>query len=173
MSEPDIAVAARPPAPEPAGRAGIDWLAWLGPYLGLALVVALFSYLTWQRGQLDNFLSLDNLRMIVVHSSIGAAVAIDGHEPIVVADGVVSGIAGRTQQGPQVDLVLARMEIGQGARRPRLLREGEDIRLVAAAQESDPGDMWILAAGLARAIPLLQCPLNLCDGHIHDICLLS
>src|SRR5262249_39093415 len=60
----------------PVGRGGIDWLTWLGPYLGLALVVALFSYLTWQRGELWNFLSLDNLRLIVVHSSIGAAVAI-------------------------------------------------------------------------------------------------
>jgi ribose transport system permease protein len=76
VSEPETAVSTRPPAPEPVGRIGIDWLTWLGPYLGLALVVALFSYLTWLRGDLKYFLSLNNLQLIVVHSSVGAAVAI-------------------------------------------------------------------------------------------------
>jgi ribose transport system permease protein len=77
-------------APElvPRGRwRAADWLSWLGPYLGLLAVIALFSYLLWQRDQLDRFLSLSNLKLVTVHAAIVAAVAV-GMTLIMISGGI-------------------------------------------------------------------------------------
>lgn len=49
------------------------WLSALGPFLGLALVIAIFSLLTWWNGTLDDFLVLENFRLILTHTTIIAA----------------------------------------------------------------------------------------------------
>ena len=52
-------------------------LEWLGPYLGLLLIVALFTFLLWWKGEpVDRFLSVDNFRYIAVHAAIPATVAL-------------------------------------------------------------------------------------------------
>lgn len=49
-------------------------LKYAGPYLGLALVVIIFSLLTWWKGTLDDFLSVSNFKLILTHATIiGAA----------------------------------------------------------------------------------------------------
>ncbi len=73
--------------PAPADRGLGAWLTWLGPYLGLVVVVALFSYLTWERGVLHRFLSLENFQLIVVHAAVVGAVAV-GMTLIMVSGGI-------------------------------------------------------------------------------------
>jgi ribose transport system permease protein len=73
--------------PDPATRRFAEVLSLLGPYLGLFLVIALFSVLLWQRGQLDRFLSLSNWKLITVHASIVAAVAV-GMTLIMISGGI-------------------------------------------------------------------------------------
>ena len=58
-----------------AGRRLADWLSLVGPYLGLLLVIALFSYLTWEQGRLKHFFSLENLKLVTVHASVTATAA--------------------------------------------------------------------------------------------------
>ena len=72
--------------PGPARRR-IDWLTLAGPYLGLGLVVALFAGLTWERGRLHTFLSLDNLRLITLHAAVIATVAL-GMTVIMISGGI-------------------------------------------------------------------------------------
>jgi ribose transport system permease protein len=72
--------------PRPARRSA-DVLAFLGPYLGLLVVITFFSLVLWQRGQLERFLSLSNLKLITVHASITAAVAV-GMTLIMVSGGI-------------------------------------------------------------------------------------
>jgi ribose transport system permease protein len=62
-------------------------LAFLGPYVGLVLVLALFSYFTWQAGALHRFLSLDNFRLVAVHAAIPATVAL-GMTMIMISGGI-------------------------------------------------------------------------------------
>ncbi len=80
-----------PPVPEQTpprlARRSADVLTFLGPYLGLLVVVGFFSLIMWQRGQLDRFLSLSNLKLITVHASITAAVAV-GMTLIMVSGGI-------------------------------------------------------------------------------------
>jgi len=80
-----------PPVPdEAASRASwrlADVLALVGPYLGLLLVIAFFSFLLWRRDQLDRFLSLGNFKLITVHASIVAAVAV-GMTLIMISGGI-------------------------------------------------------------------------------------
>jgi ribose transport system permease protein len=64
-----------------------DRLSFLGPYIGLILVVALFSYFTWQRGALHLFLSLDNFKLVAVHAAIPATVAL-GMTMIMISGGI-------------------------------------------------------------------------------------
>ena len=76
--------------PETAARSrwrALDGLALLGPYLGLLVVVAIFSYLLWERDQLDRFLSLSNLKLVTVHAAIVAAVAV-GMTLIMISGGI-------------------------------------------------------------------------------------
>jgi len=67
----------------------VDWLTVAGPYLGLALVVALFSVLIGVKDEqrLETFLSLANLRLVTVHASVIAAVAI-GMTLIMISGGI-------------------------------------------------------------------------------------
>jgi ribose transport system permease protein len=53
----------------------------------LILVVGLFSYLTWRRGTLDLFLSIDNLKLMALHSAIPATVAL-GMTMIMISGGI-------------------------------------------------------------------------------------
>jgi ribose transport system permease protein len=69
------------------GRRLADWLSLVGPYLGLLLVVALFSFLTWQQDQLETFLNLGNLKLITVHASVTATVAL-GMTLIMISGGI-------------------------------------------------------------------------------------
>jgi ribose transport system permease protein len=78
MSEPTVTAA---PGRRP------EWLSALGPYLGLALVVALFSMLLWQRGELHTFWRLDTLQLVAVHAAIMAAVAV-GMTLIMISGGI-------------------------------------------------------------------------------------
>jgi ribose transport system permease protein len=64
-----------------------DLLAILGPYVGLLLVIAFFSYLTWRRGRLDLFLSAGNLKLMAVHAAIPATVAL-GMTMIMISGGI-------------------------------------------------------------------------------------
>jgi ribose transport system permease protein len=81
--------------PEPARRSGRSWrfvdvLSLLGPYLGLALVVGIFSVLlAWKSGRygLEIFLSLGNLKVMLVHASVPAAVAL-GMTMIMISGGI-------------------------------------------------------------------------------------
>jgi ribose/xylose/arabinose/galactoside ABC-type transport system permease subunit len=78
---------AAPQAPAPRAGSPVEWLALAGPYLSLLLVVGVFAYLTWERGRLASFLSLSNLRLIVVHASVIGAVAV-GMTLIMVSGGI-------------------------------------------------------------------------------------
>jgi ribose transport system permease protein len=64
-----------------------NWLSALGPYLGLAVVVGLFSLLLWERGELHTFWRLDTLQLVAVHASIMAAVAV-GMTLIMISGGI-------------------------------------------------------------------------------------
>jgi ribose transport system permease protein len=77
----------RAPEAAPAWRPGWGWLGALGPYLGLALIVGLFSYLTWLQYKLDTFLSLDNLRLIALHAAVTAAIGL-GMTLIMISGGI-------------------------------------------------------------------------------------
>lgn len=70
-------------------RSRIDWLTLAGPYLGLVLVVALFSLLMGLKDErrLESFLSLGNLRLVTVHACVIAAVAV-GMTLIMVSGGI-------------------------------------------------------------------------------------
>lgn len=73
--------------PLPAARRRLNWLTILGPYLGLLLVVAVFGYLTWQEGRAQIFLSLGNLRLVTLHATVTAAVAV-GMTLIMISGGI-------------------------------------------------------------------------------------
>jgi ribose transport system permease protein len=64
-----------------------DRLSFLGPYLGLILVAAFFSYFTWQQGELRLFLSVDNFKLVAVHAAIPATVAL-GMTMIMISGGI-------------------------------------------------------------------------------------
>lgn len=65
----------------------LDRLTFLGPYIGLLVVIVIFSVLTWQRGRLDTFLSFYNFRLIAVHAAVTAAVAV-GMTLIMISGGI-------------------------------------------------------------------------------------
>jgi ribose transport system permease protein len=70
--------------------AGTQLLSLAGPYLGLLLVIVLFSLLIRHyKGvkELQDFLSLGNLKLIVVHASVMAAVAL-GMTIIMISGGI-------------------------------------------------------------------------------------
>jgi ribose transport system permease protein len=67
-----------------------DLLSYAGPYLGLILVIGLFSVLilaSGGRAKLDLFLSLNNLKLVTVHAAIPAAVAL-GMTVIMISGGI-------------------------------------------------------------------------------------
>ncbi|HMP17062.1 MAG TPA: hypothetical protein PKD72_08580, partial [Gemmatales bacterium] len=49
-----------------------SWIRLLGPFLGLFVVIAVFSLLTWWKGTLGDFLSTDNFNLILPHATITA-----------------------------------------------------------------------------------------------------
>jgi ribose transport system permease protein len=66
------------------------FLSFAGPYVGLLLVIVLFSFLIWahdpERG-LKVFLSLNNLKLMTVHAAVTAAVAL-GMTIIMISGGI-------------------------------------------------------------------------------------
>jgi ribose transport system permease protein len=76
-----------PVSPQAARGRRVDLLSLVGPYLGLAVVIALFSLLTWRRGVLDSFLSPGNLKLVAVHAAIPATVAL-GMTMIMISGGI-------------------------------------------------------------------------------------
>jgi ribose transport system permease protein len=80
------------PGPPAESFAAAPWrwdavLSALGPYLGLVLVIAVFSYFTWDQGKLRNFLSLTNLKVITVHAAVTATVAL-GMTLVMISGGI-------------------------------------------------------------------------------------
>lgn len=71
----------------PVHRSDLHWLSVLGPFVGLALVVAIFSFLTWRKGTLDDFLAWENFRLIFTHAAI-IAVAGLGMTIIMITGGI-------------------------------------------------------------------------------------
>lgn len=66
----------------------IDVLSLAGPYLGLLLVIALFSLLIGlSGGRVESFLSLSNLKLVAVQAAIPAAVAL-GMTVIMISGGI-------------------------------------------------------------------------------------
>jgi ribose transport system permease protein len=65
----------------------LNLLSLAGPYLGLLLVVVLFSLLTAKQGKLETFLSLGNLKLVTVHAAIIATVAL-GMTVIMISGGI-------------------------------------------------------------------------------------
>jgi ribose transport system permease protein len=63
------------------------WLSVLGPFVGLGLVIAIFSLLTSLNGNLDDFLSLGNFRLIITHTNIIAAAGL-GMTIIMITGGI-------------------------------------------------------------------------------------
>lgn len=63
------------------------WLTVLGPFAGLALVIVIFSLLTWWNGKLDDFLELGNFRLIVTHSIVIATAGL-GMTIIMITGGI-------------------------------------------------------------------------------------
>lgn len=68
-------------------RRPLGWLAWLGPYLGLIVVILVFAVLTQRIGRLHLFLSVDNLRLITLHAAVTATVAV-GMTLIMISGGI-------------------------------------------------------------------------------------
>jgi ribose transport system permease protein len=76
------------PAAQPRAKWRLDdFVSLTGPYLGLLLVIALFSLLTWRQGMLKLFLSVDNLKLVTVHAAIPATVAL-GMTMIMISGGI-------------------------------------------------------------------------------------
>src|SRR5260370_28230068 len=68
-------------------RAARDWATLAGPYLGLLVVIALFSALLWWWGGVETFLILANLKLVAVHAAIIATVAV-GMTVIMISGGI-------------------------------------------------------------------------------------
>jgi len=100
------------PAPVPAWRR-VDWLTLAGPYFGLALVVALFALLTWDRGRLHTFLSLDNLRLVSVHAAVIATVAV-GMTLLMVSGGIDLSVGFVVSLVTVVTVLIYRFAVAQG-----------------------------------------------------------
>jgi ribose transport system permease protein len=90
VSTKPVDVDVRPSRPAGQPRRPEEILALAGPYLGLLVVIALFSVLIWAaRGPdgLGRFLSLGNLKLVAVHAAIPAAVAL-GMTVIMISGGI-------------------------------------------------------------------------------------
>ncbi len=63
------------------------WITILGPFIGLGLVIVIFSLLNWWNGTLGDFLVLGNFRLIVTHSIVIAAAGL-GMTIIMITGGI-------------------------------------------------------------------------------------
>ena len=64
-----------------------SWLTLLSPFLGVILVNALFVMLTWFNGTLEDYISVGNQRLIVIHATIIAAAGL-GMTVIMITGGI-------------------------------------------------------------------------------------
>jgi ribose transport system permease protein len=111
----------------------VDVLSLAGPYLGLLLVIALFSLLIlWKGGRVQSFLSLDNLKLVTAHAAIPAAVAL-GMTIIMISGGIDLSV------GYVVSLVTVLM---------MLAYRWADARPYLPGTAS----VWAIAAGLATGL---------------------
>ena len=122
-------------APATAPRRLVKALSLVGPYVGLLLVIALFSLLIrWRVGQpaLERFLSPDNLKLVTLHAAIPAAVAL-GMTVIMISGGIDLSV------GYVVSLITVTMMLAYNwaARRPYL---------------ADTASAWAVAAGLGTGL---------------------
>jgi ribose transport system permease protein len=111
----------------------VDVLSLAGPYLGLLLVIALFSLLIGVKGgRVDSFLSVSNLRLLAVQAAITAAVAL-GMTVIMISGGIDLSV------GYVVSLVTVTMML---------------TYRWADAQPYLPGiaSIWAVAAGLGTGL---------------------
>jgi ribose transport system permease protein len=122
---------ARGDGPSLAARPSWNWLTVLGPYLGLVLIVALFSALTWYKYKLDLFLSLDNLRLITLHAAVIATVAL-GMTVIMISGGIDLSVGYAVSLVTVVTVLVYR----QAAACPLELIQGS-------------ASLWAIGAGLA------------------------
>lgn len=60
---------------------------YLGPFVGLALVIAIFGILNYLHGTADDFLNWSNFRLLITHASIVAAAGL-GMTIIMIAGGI-------------------------------------------------------------------------------------
>jgi ribose transport system permease protein len=110
-----------------------DVLSLAGPYLGLILVIALFSVIIWWRGgRVEAFLSSDNLKLVTAHAAITAAVAL-GMTIIMISGGIDLSV------GYVVSLVTVTM---------MLAYRWADARPYLPGTAS----VWAIAAGLATGL---------------------
>lgn len=64
-----------------------SWMTYAGPFLGLAMVILVFSLLTRWKGTFDDFLSTGNFIVILTHSTIVAAAGL-GMTIIMITGGI-------------------------------------------------------------------------------------
>jgi ribose transport system permease protein len=101
-----------------------------GPYLGLLVVMALFSFLIWQRGdRLETFLGPSNLQLLAVHASITAIVAL-GMTVIMISGGIDLSVGYVVSLVTVTTVLVYRWAAGQPA-------------LAATA------NLWAIGAGIA------------------------
>jgi ribose transport system permease protein len=112
-------------------------LSLAGPYLGLLLVIALFSFLTWRRGELDRFLGGGNLKLLTVHAAIPATVAL-GMTMIMISGGIDLSV------GYVVSLVTVTTMLAYrwAVRQPYL---------------ADMASLWAIAAGIGTGVAAGWC----------------
>jgi ribose/xylose/arabinose/galactoside ABC-type transport system permease subunit len=70
-----------------ATRRGPDWFTAISPYLGLILIIGIFSAFTARWGRLHLFLSVENVRLITLHAAVIATVAV-GMTIIMISGGI-------------------------------------------------------------------------------------
>jgi ribose transport system permease protein len=105
------------PAPEPSTSSihskwrGIDLWSAFGPYFGLSLVLLLFSYFTWQRGELERFLSVSNFKLIAVHTAVTATVAL-GMTMIMISGGIDLSVGYVVSLVTVITMITYRMAAG-------------------------------------------------------------
>lgn len=64
-----------------------SWITMLGPFVGLIMVIIIFSLLTWWNGTLEDFLTLGNFKLIVTHATIVATAGL-GMTIIMITGGI-------------------------------------------------------------------------------------
>jgi ribose/xylose/arabinose/galactoside ABC-type transport system permease subunit len=130
-------------------RRGSAVLTLAGPYVGLVLVIGLFSYLTWQRGTLNLFLSASNFKLLAVHAAIPAAVAL-GMTVIMISGGIDLSVGHVVSLATVVTMLAFRQAVEQpwrGYLANRFHLEIPYVEFIAAT-----ASVWAVTAGLSTGL---------------------